>query len=375
MNHEAQRMAGEAEAVLPPQHPVVIGGFRLANPFILAPMAGVSERPFRVIARELGASLAPTELISAAGLTRASARSKRFLARDPSERPFAVQLFGGDAVQMGEAAVAAREAGADLLDINMGCPVPKVTKNKAGSALLCNPELAAELVEVMTEKSGLPVTVKIRAGWDARSINAPEMARRLEGAGAAAVALHARTRAQGYSGKADWGLIARVKQAVQIPVIGNGDVRSAADCARLMRESGCDAVMIGRAALGYPWIFRELAGGEPPTPEERRVLVRRHFLEHLAFFVEGRPERPKDGRPPGSGVDAREIHALRQFRKHLLWYAHGLHGAAAFRSHAARLEDREEVLGAIDAFFGAAGSAAPHELSAEPEFDVRGALG
>ncbi len=368
MNHEAQRTAGTDAAVLPPSSPVVIGGFRLANPFILAPMAGVSERPFRVIARELGASLAPTELISAAGLTRASARSKRFLAHDPSERPFSVQLFGGDAVQMGEAAVAAREAGAELLDINMGCSVPKVTKNKAGSALLCNPELAAELVEVMAAKSGLPVTVKIRAGWDARSINAPEMARRLEGAGAAAVALHARTRAQGYSGRADWGLIGRVKQAVRIPVIGNGDVRSAADCARLMRESGCDAVMIGRGALGYPWIFRELAGGEPPTPEERRVLVRRHFLEHLSFFAEGRP--PDDGRE-----DLRQLHALRQFRKHLLWYAHGLHGAAVFRAHAARLEDRDEVLGAIDAFFGEARSAAPHELSAEPEFDVRGALG
>ncbi len=316
MNHEAVRTAEADAAILPPQHKVVIGGHSLANPFILAPMAGVSERPFRVIARELGASLAPTELISAAGLTRASARSKRFLARGPSERPFSVQLFGGDPGQMGEAAVAAREAGADLVDINMGCPVPKVTKNRAGSALLCNPELAAELVEVMASRSGLPVTVKIRAGWDARSINAPEMAKRLEGAGAAAVALHARTRAQGYSGKADWTLIARVKQAVRIPVIGNGDVRSAADCARLMQESGCDAVMIGRAALGYPWIFRELAGGEPPAPEERRVLVRRHFLEHLAVFVEGRPERSVEGRPeraekgrprrqPGHGRDAR----------------------------------------------------------------------
>ena len=366
MNHEAIRTAGSADdgAVLPLSHPVVIGGLRLSNPFILAPMAGVSERPFRVIARELGASLAPTELISAAGLVRASSRSKRFLARDPSERPFSVQLFGGDPVQMGEASVAAREAGADLLDLNMGCPVPKVTKNRAGSALLCHPELAAELVEAMRLKSGLPVTVKIRAGWDARTINAPEMAKRLEGAGAAAVALHARTRAQGYSGKADWSLIGRVKQAVAIPVIGNGDVRSPADAARLMRESGCDAVMIGRAALGYPWIFRELLGGPPPSPEERQRLVRRHLVEHLAFLAEGRP----DG-------EAREGHALRVFRKHLLWYAHGLHGAAAFRARAARLEDRDEVLEAVDAFFGEARSAAPHELWAEPEFDVRGALG
>src|SRR5581483_7472010 len=184
----------------------------------------------------------------------------------------AVQLFGGDPGQMAEAAVSAREAGAELIDINMGCPVPKVTRNCAGSALLQRPELAAQLVEAMAAKSRLPITVKIRAGWDASSINAPEMARRLEGAGAAAVALHARTRAQGYSGRADWGLIARVKQAVSIPVIGNGDVRSPADAARLMRQSGCDAVMVGRAALGYPWIFRELVGGEPPTAEERRQL-------------------------------------------------------------------------------------------------------
>jgi tRNA-dihydrouridine synthase len=140
-----------------------------------------------------------------------------------------------------------------------------------------------------------------------------------------------------------------------------------------MRESGCDAVMIGRAALGYPWIFRELLGGPPPSPEERRLLVRRHLVEHLAFLAEGRP--PDINAHGQAGVDAREGHALRVFRKHLLWYAHGLHGAAAFRAHAARLEEKDEVLAAIDVFFGEAGPAAPHEFSAEPEFDVRGALG
>ena len=372
MNHEPVRVpepaldasgarsAAEAAGRLPPQHEVAIGQHRLANPFILAPMAGVSERPFRVLARELGASFAPTELISAAGLVRASARSKRFLSHLPSETPFCVQLFGGDPGQMAEAAVAAREAGAELLDINMGCPVPKVTKNGAGSALLCQPALAGALVEAMIRASGLAVTVKIRAGWDASSINAPEVAKRLEGAGAAAVALHARTRAQGYSGKADWSLIARVKQAVQIPVIGNGDVRSPADAERLMRESGCDAVMVGRAALGYPWIFRELLGGAKPTAAERSALVRRHFEDHLAFFVDG-------------GGNA--LHALRQFRKHLLWYAHGLSGATVFRARAARLETVDEVLEAIDTFFGEAQALSAHELSAEPAFDVRGALG
>jgi nifR3 family TIM-barrel protein len=320
-------------------------------------MAGVSERPFRLLARELGAALAPTELVSAVGLIRNSGRSRKYLARDPSERPFSVQLFGGDPAQMAEAAVKAREAGADILDINMGCPVPKVTKNGAGSALLCQPERAGELVSAMRAASGLPVTVKIRAGWDARSINAPEVARVLEAAGAAAVALHARTRAQGYSGHSDWTLIGRVKAAVGIPVIGNGDVRSPEDAARMQRETGCDAVMVGRAALGYPWIFRELCGGDPPTAEERRVVVRRHFEEHLELV--------------GS-----EVHGVRQFRKHLLWYARGLRGAAAFRTHAMALEGRSEVIAAIDDFFAEAAASAPDAHYAEAaEFDVRGALG
>ncbi len=364
MNHAPTRVDSDPRA-LPPRGPVRLGGLMLANPFILAPMAGVSERPFRVLARELGASYAPTELVSAAGLLRASGRSQRFLAHAASEQPFGVQLFGGDPAQMAEAAVEAKAQGAELLDINMGCPVPKVTRNGAGSALLCQPDRAAELVGAMVKSSGLPVTVKIRSGWDAHSINAPEMARALEGAGAAAVALHARTRAQGYSGHADWSLIGRVKQAVKIPVIGNGDVRSAADAARLMGETGCDAVMVGRAALGYPWIFRELVGGAPPTAAERCALVKRHLVDHVEFLRETSFRQ--------RGFD--EVHALRQFRKHLLWYAHGLRGATAFRASAVRLEGREEILAAVDAFFGEASSLEPHERLAEPEYDARGALG
>ena len=316
-------------------------------------MAGVSEMPFRVLAQELGAGLCPTELVSSAGLVRASARTRRYLRHDPIERPFAVQLFGGDPAQMADAARLAREAGADILDINMGCPVPKVTRNGAGSALLCQPERAAEIVRAVGT-AGLPVTVKIRSGWDAARINAPEVAQALEAAGAAAIALHARTRAQGYSGVADWGLIARVKTAVRIPVIGNGDVRSVADARRLIAETGCDAVMIGRGALGNPWIFRELGGGAAPSAEERLALIARHFREQLAFVGDA-------------------LHGVRQFRKHLLWYARGLRGASAFRSLAVTLEEPTEVLRALEGFFGESEPWA--EGDEAPEFEVRGALG
>ncbi len=331
-----------------------LGSHALANPWILAPMAGVSEMPFRVIARELGAALCPTELVSAAGLVHASARTRKYLRRAECERPFVVQLFGGDPVQMAEAARLAREAGADALDVNMGCPVPKVTRNGAGSALLCDPARAAAIMRAVGS-AGLPVTAKIRAGWDRAHVNAVEVAQALEEAGACAVAIHPRTRAQGYTGRADWSLIARVKAALRVPLIGNGDVRCPADARRMMAETGCDAVMIGRAALGNPWIFRELAGGEAPSPEERRELVARHLRDQLAFVGD-------------------ERHAVRQFRKQLLWYAHGLRGASSFRAAAVRLESAREVFGAIDAFF--AGEGAERDFSsAEPEVDLRGALG
>ncbi len=335
-----------------------IGPHKLANRWILAPMAGISELPFRTIAFRLGAALCPTELVSAHGLMRASARTLRYLRHDPEvERPFSVQLFGGEPEVMAEAAKVAASHGADILDINMGCPVPKVTKSGAGAALLCDPERAARVVRLVREATGLPVTAKIRAGLDAKSINAVEVGRALEEAGAVAVALHPRTRAQGYSGQADWSLIRALKEALRVPVIGNGDGLTVADARRMLAETGCDAVMIGRGALGNPWLFRELEGGPPPTREERRDLVLAHFESHLAFCAD-------------------ERRAVHQFRKHLGWYCRGLVGAAAFRSEAMRIEPAKELFAAIDRYLSQAElDRRSRPESDEDEIDYRAAYG
>lgn len=334
-----------------------IGPHTLANRWILAPMAGISEMPFRSIAFRMGAALCPTELVAAHGLIRASARTLRYLRHDPEvERPFCVQLFGGEPEVMARAARVAAAQGADILDINMGCPVPKVTKSGAGSALLCDPERAAEIVRRVGEATGLPVTAKIRAGIDAKSVNAVEVGLALEAAGAAAVAIHPRTKAQGYSGKADWSLIRRLKEALRIPVIGNGDVLTVADAHRMIAETGCDAVMIGRGVLGNPWLFRELEGGPPPTREERRELVLAHFEAHLAFC----------------GDERRAVH---QFRKYVGWYCRGLVGAAAFRTEAMRLEPAKELAAALDRFLATAEPDRRSRAGGDDEIDYRAAYG
>jgi len=313
-----------------------IGPYELKNRWILAPMAGISEMPFRTIAFQQGAALCPTELVSSEGLMRASNRTMRYLRHDEAwERPFSVQVFGGTPDVLAEASKVARDHGAQIIDVNMGCPVPKVTKSGAGCALMSDPPRAAEVVEKIARATGLPVTAKIRAGIDSRSINCVEVGRVLEAAGCAAVALHPRTRAQGYSGSADWNLIRELKAALRIPVIGNGDVKSVADAHRMLAETGCDAVMIGRGALGNPWIFRELEGGAGPTVAERHELVMRHFEQHLAFC----------------GDERRAVH---QFRKHLGWYAKGLVGAASFRSEAMRIEPAAELAARLDAYFSTA---------------------
>jgi tRNA-dihydrouridine synthase B len=352
-----------------------IGPYALKNRFILAPMAGVSEMPFRTIAFEQGAALCPTELVSAQGLFRINTRTLRYLRFNKEvERPYSLQIFGGEPEVMARAAAIGKEHGAQIIDINMGCPVKKVTKSGAGSALLCDPPRAGQLVQLIREATGLPVTAKIRSGWDANNRNFLEMADALGAAGVAALAVHPRTRAQGYSGKADWSVIADLKRHIgdAFPVIGNGDVKTVEDATRMLETTGCDYVMIGRGALGNPWLFRELLGGQKPTREERATLVLRHFQEHVSFVSNERVTREK--LPPEEEAARAEKAAVHNFRKHLAWYAHGLAGASHFRNLVNRLETKPDVVSAVEQFF----LGADHDAGApEEEYDVdyRTALG
>jgi tRNA-dihydrouridine synthase B len=333
-----------------------IGPYELPNPWILAPMAGVSEKPYRVIARELGAGAAPTELVSSKGLLYGQDRTMRYLEHAESEDPFWVQIFGGDAPSMADGAERAVALGARIIDINMGCPVRKVTKNGAGSALLCDPARGAALVRAIIDRTGAPVTVKIRAGWDADTLNFKDVARTLEDAGAAAIAMHARTRAQGYSGRADWSLIGELVGAVSVPVIGNGDAFTPADARRMQHDTGCAAVMIGRGALGNPWVFEQLVDptATKPAPSRRWALVHRHLNDHLTFVGD-----------VGRGI--------KRFRPHLMWYAHGLIGASAFRNHVNRIDHLPELLDVCASFFE---TAAVHEQGgSEVDFELGAALG
>ncbi len=259
--------------------PLKIGQLRLRNNLIAAPMAGLSSLPYRMLAMECGCALAISEMVSAESVLRAHERTRRYFENDEGVRPFGLQLFGSDPEAIARAIKKLEGEPFDLIDINMGCPVKKVVKKGAGAALMLNPGNAARIVIAAKKSTSLPVTVKIRSGWNTDSKNCVEMARAMEDAGADALTIHPRTMRQNFTGFADWKLIGKAKDAVRIPVIGNGDVRSRDDAIRMLRETGCDGVMIGRAAVGNPWIFSELLDEKHAAPglEKRGATALRHF--------------------------------------------------------------------------------------------------
>ena len=262
--------------------PFTIGAVTIQHPFILAPLAGYTDLPFRILCREYGAGLVYTEMISCHGLVRAQYKTMNMTATDPSEAPVALQLFGAEPDIMGDAAAILNDEPIDIIDINMGCPVRKVIKKGAGSALMRTPKIARTIIEQVVKNSTKPVTVKFRTGWDHNSITAPEFAQMAEDAGASAVAIHARTWTDGFSGEVDYSVIKTVKEKLAIPVIGNGDIHSYEDGLHLMQTTGCDGVMIGRSALGAPWIFSDTVNIEPSL--KYRLKATRRYLELVEQF-------------------------------------------------------------------------------------------
>lgn len=305
-----------------------LGAFTFDAPVFLAPMAGVTDTAYRVIARDMGCPLAFAEMVSSQGIHYRNEHTMKMLQTEPDERPIAMQIFAKSAAMAAEAAAYIEEIGtADILDFNMGCPAPKVVKNGEGSALMREPKKAEEILTAIRRATNLPFTVKMRLGWDDASRNAVEIARMAEAAGVDAVAVHGRTREQFYSGSADYAAIAEVKRAVQIPVIVSGDIRRPADLARALDITGADAVMIGRGAQGNPWIFPQLihwlrTGEElpPPTLAERARVILRHL--DLLIGYKG------------------EYIGIREMRKHAAWYTRGLPGSAELRERFNRAEAR-----------------------------------
>ena len=305
----------------------------------LAPMAGVTDAAMRLLCHEQGAAWAVSEMLSAKGWIYSRGKNRNaveLLERMPGEGIAGLQLFGREPEYVAKAAAELENAGFQFIDLNFGCPAPKITGNGEGSAMMREPELLGAVVRAAVDATGLPVTVKIRAGWDETSVNAVEIAQICEQAGAKAVAVHARTRMQQYAGRADWSVIAQVKRAVSVPVLGNGDVRSGADAVRMIGETGCDGVIVGRAAQGNPWVFGEIRaalGGrtwQPPTPGERIDMVLRHF------DLETQLHGPKKG--------------LLEMRKHIAWYVAGMDGASRFREKINTMQDAEQVKDALRAF-------------------------
>ena len=316
-----------------------IGDVILKNNVILAPMAGVTDLPFRLLCKEQGAGLLCMEMVSAKAIYYNNKNTETLMQIEPEERPVSLQLFGSDPVIMSEMAKRIEDRPFDILDINMGCPVPKVVNNGEGSALMKNPGLVRKIVTSVSKAIKKPLTVKIRKGFDENNINAVEIAKIIEDSGAAAVAVHGRTRQQYYSGKADWDIIRQVKEAVSIPVIGNGDVDSPQKAKQLLEETGCDGIMVGRATEGNPWIFREISHyldtGEllpHPALEEVKEMILRHARLQLEYKG--------------------EYTGMREMRKHVAWYTAGFPHSARLRGAVNEIESMEHLMVLLDGWNG-----------------------
>ena len=307
-----------------------IGNVSLENPVVLAPMAGVTDLPFRLLCKEYGAGLLCMEMVSAKAIYYNNKNTELLMEIHPEEKPVSLQLFGSDPDIISEMAKKIEEKPFDILDINMGCPVPKVVNNGEGSALMKNPKLVEEIVTKTVKAIKKPVTVKIRKGFDEEHVNAVEIAKIAEGCGAAAVAVHGRTREQYYAGEADWDIIAKVKEAVSIPVIGNGDVTDVDSAVRLQKQTNCDGIMIGRGARGNPWIFEELnhyfkTGEILPRPDKEQI--KQTILRHGELQMQYKGEYT----------------AVREMRKHVAWYTGGLPHSAALRRKINEVESMEAL--------------------------------